>query len=545
MTPVRNREGTGIGRSSCGGVAVPTTVAEQVRRAQRCFSADPALLTAEGWISFGQLADLADAAAHLMADEGARFGDRIVLYFENGAELRVLEHAVLGNGLVRVALSPRLHPREVAEIVLDSNASLVCCSPGVAPAVREALAEAGASARVLPFSNAGSGENSLAVLASRPRSTALEWPSVSPADIAMLIYSSGTTGTPKAAVVTHGAWVAQTSLAMRQLPEIGRGDVVLAVAPMTHFGGSIGLDCAMSGAATVPVAAFEPHSVLSAIDEYGVTVLPLAPIMLTRLVEALDAGARRPPPIRAIPYGGSPVPPGTLAAAVGYFPGALVQYYGLAEALAPIACLTAGDHDALLGSGSHGHPLRHRLESAGRVVDGVQVRLVGRQILVRGETVMVGYWNRDTLNAEVLNADGWLSTGDIARIDDDGYLYLIDRAQDVIISGGFNIYPAEVERVIAAVPGLREAVVFGIPHERWGEGVCAAVVMEVVADPRFAGDGELLRTVVDFCRTRLASYKKPLVVLAVDEIPRNAAGKIDRRKLRSTLFPMFNASVRT
>ena len=527
-------------------MAEPTTAAEQVRRAQSCFSVDPALLTAEGWISFGQLADLADAAAQLMADMGARFGDRVVLYLENGAELRVLEHAVLGNGLVRVALSPRLHAREVAAIIVDSSARLVCCSPDVAPAVREALAESGASARVLEFSNAASGENSLAMLASRPTSTALEWPSVSPSDIAMLMYSSGTKGTPKAAVVTHGAWVAQTSLAMRQLPEIGRGDVVLAVAPMTHFGGSIGFNCAMSGAATVPVAVFEPHSVLSAIDEYAVTVLPLAPVMLARIVEAVDAGARRPPPVRAVPYGGSPVAPDTLAAAVEYFPGAFVQDYGLAEALAPISCLTADDHDALVrGSGSRSHPLRHRLESAGRVVDGVDVRIVDGQILVRGETVMPGYWNRDALNAEVLDADGWLSTGDIARIDDDGYVYLIDRAQDVIVSGGFNVYPAEVARVIAAVPGIREAVVFGIPHERWGEGVCAAVVMEVVADPRFAGDGELLKTLVDFCRTRLASYKKPLVVHAVDEIPRNAAGKVDRRKLRSTLFPMVNAGVRT
>ena len=526
-------------------LAKRTTVAEQMKRSYREFAAHPALMTPEGWISFEELGELANRALDLLAGEGVRFGDRIVLYLENSAILRVLEHTILGEGLVRVALSPRLHPQEVAAIAADCRARVVCCAPEAVQSVRAFLAEAGAEARVLPFSDREGGTTP-ASLALRPAPLQVRrWPDVKGADPAMLMYSSGTTGRPKGAVVTHAGWAAQAELALAQLPAIGPGDVVLAAAPMTHFGGSIGLDCATVGAATVPMASFEPRAVLSALETFGVTVLPLAPILLRRLLDELASShSERSPRLRSVPYGGSSIDAGTLAAAAEYFPGVLAQFYGLAEALAPISCLTPADHDAAIRdlqdpSADHEEAMA-RLRSAGRVVEGMNVRLDEQgQIIVRGDTVMAGYWNREELTRRALDGEGWFSTGDIGVIDSQGYLRIVDRLNDVIISGGFNIYPAEVEQVIEEIPFVREAVVLGAPHERWGEGVYAAVVLEPDAAKEFDGDAgpeNLLKALTDACRSRLASYKKPLGVRMVEEIPRNAAGKIDRNRLRESFW---------
>ncbi|MBU3869125.1 AMP-binding protein, partial [Streptomyces sp. 4503] len=361
-------------------------------------------------------------------------------------------------------------------------------------------------------------------LAAAPPAPRPEWPAPAPADLAMLMYSSGTTGRPKGAIVTHGSWVAQTTRALGELPPIGLGDVVLAVAPMSHFGGSIGLDCAVRGAATVTMPHFDARAVLEAVETFGVTVLPLAPIMLERVARAAGGAARAPHGVRSVPYGGSPIGAEALELAECVFPGALTQFYGLAEALAPLTVLSPADH----ASGVPG-----RLGSAGRPVTGVALRLVGEEIVVRADTVTTGYWNRPELTAEVLR-EGWFHTGDLARVDADGYVHLVGRSSEMIVTGGFNVYPAEVERVIARVDGVREAAVVGMPHPVWGEGVTAAVVLD---DGRRTGTpGEdVLAAIAHACAAALADYKKPVAVHAVPGIPRNAAGKTDRKTLRQTL----------
>ena len=518
------------------------TVADQLERAYAAFGPHPALLTPEGWVMFSELRPLARRAAELLAGEGARSGDRIVLYLENSAVLRVLEHAILGFGMVRVALSPRLHPNEVAAMALDCEAPIVCAAPHSADAVRQALSAAGSAARVLEFADDGDA-HSPATLAARAESGGAPSPAGSPDDVAMLMYSSGTTGEPKGAVVTHGAWVAQTRNALAVLPPIGPRDVVLAVAPMTHFGGTIGLNCAVSGAATVPMARFDARAVIDAVARFSVTVLPLVPVLLTRLTSALSAEERLVPPLLAVPYGGSPIAADALALAVERLPGVLHQFYGLAEALAPLSWLSPADHDAaardFAAGGEARERARERLSSAGTWIPAIEARIVDHEVQVRGDVVLPGYWNRPELTARVRSADGWFATGDLARIDADGYVHLVDRRNDVIISGGFNIFPGEVERAIATVDGVREAVVLGLPDERWGEGVHAAVVLTESAREAYAGAkgaDALLETVLEACRSRLAGYKKPLRVHTVDAIPRNAFGKVDRKALRAQLL---------
>ena len=518
------------------------TVAEQLERAYAEFGSNPALLTPDGWVTFAELRRLALRTAELLAAEGAARDDRIVLYLENSAVLRVLEHALLGFGMVRVALSSRLHPREVAAIAHDCGAPMVCAGPGDAAELRRALRDVGSSARVLEFADEGNGHTP-ATLAARPETGGAPAPAAAPEDLAMLMYSSGTTGEPKGAMVTHGAWVAQTRNALAVLPDIGPGDVVLAVAPMTHFGGTIGLNCAVSGAATVPVPRFDARSVIDAVARHSATVLPLVPVLLTRLTSAMTEQDRLVPPLRAVPYGGSPIAAEALAAAAQRLPGVLSQFYGLAEALAPVSWLSPAEHDEaardFAAGGDRREHARERLSSAGTWIPALEARLVDGEVVVRGDVVLPGYWNRPELTARVRTADGWFSTGDLARIDGDGYVHLVDRKNDVIISGGFNIFPGEVERVIAGVDGVLEAVVLGLPDERWGEGVHAAVVLSESAGRQYAGAAgadALLRVVTEACRSRLAGYKKPLRVHSVEAIPRNAFGKVDRRALRARLL---------
>src|SRR4051812_6206640 len=374
------------------------TIAEALAAAARRFADAPALLCPNGWATFAELDRMAAGAARRLREAGVLPGGRVVLCLPNSAVFRVLEHAVLRHGMVRVALSPRLHAREVAAIAIDAQASVVCAAPEQAPRIAALLREAGHAIPVLPFQDSGgSGPRELAAVGADDEPAAV----VEPGDLAMLLYSSGTTGAPKAAMISHAAWMASARSSLACLPAIGVGDVVLAVAPMPHFGGSIGLDCSFAGAATVPLADTRAESIAAALDEFDVTVLPLVPVLLRRITDHLIERAAPPARLRAVPYGGSSIDWRELARAAGVFPGSLHQMYGLAEALVPLTCLPAADHDdaaALLADpGAAGDPARaqHVLSSCGRPGPGVEVRADDEQkISVRSATVMDGYWHR-------------------------------------------------------------------------------------------------------------------------------------------------------
>lgn len=494
---------------------------------------EPALLYEARWLTFEETARLASGINQLLIGAGARAGDRVILYLDNSAVARLIDQTLLGFGYVRVALSPKLHPREVADIAADSEASVVCCSPERAERVRGALRAGGVTATVVTFEQTNEELARISDAAPSHAPAILEPRS----DAAMLMYSSGTTGKAKGVVVTHSSWIAQTNHALAHLPVMTNDDLVVLAAPMAHFGGSIALDCLVEGVRTVMLSPFDPVSVVDAVASHRATVMPLVPTLLGRLLDEVAVRPESVSSIRSIPYGGSPSPVEMLLTATRYFPGAMTQFYGLAEALAPLTVLSAEDHDraATARPGSvEANVATARLRTVGRWLPQIEHRESPRgEISVRGNVVMDRYWNNKKLTESALH-DGWLNTGDLGETDADGYLQVLGRSSDLIISGGFNVYPREVERVIESVPGIAEVAVAGAPDARWGEAVHAFVVLtpsSPYSDPQ-SGAAALADVVRATCLASIASYKKPVDVHVIDSMPRNHFGKIDRSALR-------------
>ena len=509
------------------------SVPQQLEASYRRFSSRPAILTAGGWKSFLELEHAAGHAAAYLTANGARRGDRVLLALRTSAECRVLEYAVLGYGFVRVDISPRLHPKEIARIAVDSGSRLIYCESGAVHSVRAELLSVEYESVVVDIATIDLSESTKVVETTSPIPYANYPADIEPSSPAMLMYTSGSTGSPKGATVTHAGWIAQTARSLGVLPLIDEQDVVLAVAQTPHLGGSIALNCAIAGASTIFLPHFDPKEVIDVIDANGVTILPLASTMLELLTDELVDSGRRLLGLRAVPYGGSGIRERSLEAAARVLPGVLFQYFGLAEALAPLACLTAVDHDAAVAVGVAANAMaRKRLRSAGAWLPGINHKIVAGELIVRGEVVTPGYWGG---SADGPDVDGWFHTKDLASFDEDGYLYVTDRVDDVIVSGGFKVRPSEVEQAIVSVAGLKDVVVLGTSHPKWGEGVTAVVVLGDSVALRFAtseGRRELLAIIVEACTSKLANYKKPVTVRVVKEIPRNAAGKPDRQKLR-------------
>jgi long-chain acyl-CoA synthetase len=346
-----------------------------------------------------------------------------------------------------------------------------------------------------------------------------------PSDLALLVFTAGTAGSPKAAQLTHGNLVANLEQAravdaLRMVDD----DVVYGVMPLFHiFGLNAVLGLALrEGAAMVLVERFDPASSLADIDEYGVTVIPAAPPVFVAWTALPSASAKAFTNVRLALSGGAPLAPEVGAAFRDRFGVTVWEGYGLTEA-APVVTTTLVGGDARPGS-------------VGCPIPGVDVRLVDTEgedalagdpgeIWVHGDNVFTGYWHDDAATVTVLTEDGWLKTGDIAVADDDGYLFLVDRSKDLIIVSGFNVYPAEVEEVLLLHPDIAEAAVVGAPHPYSGETVKAFVV---AAAGRHLEEDE----VIEFCAQHLARYKCPSIVTFVDSLPHGLVGKLLRRELR-------------
>jgi len=467
------------------------TTAELIRRGARRYGGRAAVHCGDDALSFAEVDELANRLAHVLRGRGV---ERVGLLAANGLNSIPLDFACAKAGIARVPLNPRLAAAEQREILRTAGAHLL---------VADAPADLGVE--TLPLEE-------LLLLA---RAAPAHEPDVDirADDALFLIATSGTTGRLKLVRHTQGTYAAIVANILANLLDPGPEDVMLHAASLIHASGTFVLPFWLRGGASAVLPGFVPAEFLDAIERYSVTHTNVVPTMLGAL---LQEPTRELPTLRTIVYGASPTPRPLLERAIERFGPVFIQYYGQTEAPLCISVLRPEDHvgDRL---GSCGHP----------AVDA-EVRLDSEtgEIMVRAPFAAAGYHGDDKLDRETFLPDGWVRTRDVGRFDEEGYLYLVDRTSDMIVTGGYNVYPREVEDALAAHPDVREAVVVGAPDDRWVEAVTAFVVAEGVTEAEL----------IEHCRARLAAYKAPKAVRFVDEIPKSPVGKLLRRAVRDPLW---------
>jgi long-chain acyl-CoA synthetase len=467
----------------------------------------------------GLAEDVARRAGGLRSAHGITPGDRVALWAPNSAAYLFSLLAVWHAGAVAVPIAARLHPREAAALIDDCSASLCLTDDSVAGALATHTAT-----RLQPIGGTDDDLSRAEPIPLTPRV---------PTDDAWLFYTSGTTGRAKGARLSHANLLATATAYFADVAPVGPDDSLLHAASLSHASGLFALSFLGRGATQVLPAAggFDVDEVVQVVAAHRRTTLFVPPVLLRRLVAGGAAGAVDPARLGTLLVGAAPVRAEDLRAGVAAFGPRVWNGYGQGESPNTITAMPAADVAASLDRPD-------RLTSVGtarfatrvRVVDGAGRPLppgeVG-EVVVSGPTVMAGYLNRPEATGEALR-DGWLHTGDLGRFDDGGYLTLVDRAKDVVITGGYNIYPREVEDVLAADPAVADVAVIGIPDEEWGERIIAVVV------PRDGADID--PAALDArCLAAIARHKRPREYVVRTELPRNPAGKVLKAVLRDAV----------
>lgn len=498
-------------------------------RSARVFPDKPALFHGDTLLcDYRGLAGRAAAiGAYLQGELGLRPGQRVAIFMHNVPQYLEVLYGAWFAGLVVVPINAKLHPKEATFIIEDAGAAALFVSDQLAGQAEWARAAPALRAVCVP----GTPEHT-AMYAQAPMSAPAER---LPDDLAWLFYTSGTTGRPKGVMQSHRNLLAMTACYFTDIDQIRDGDSILYAAPMSHGAGMVNFAHMLAAAPhIVPESGgFDPGELLAlAARHRGITIFA-APTMVKRLVDHIAASGADPDGLKTIIYGGGPMYLADIRAAQQVLDGRLVQIYGQGESPMTITALSR-HHLA-----ERAHP-RHaqRIASVGVAQSLVEVRVADAdgnalppgepgEVLVRGETVMLGYWNQPEATAAALR-DGWLRSGDIGSLDDDGFLTLKDRSKDMIISGGSNIYPREVEEVLLSHPAVDEVSVVGCHDAEWGEQVVAFVVVA----PGASVDAAALDAL---CLAQLARYKRPRQYRFVAALPKNNYGKVLKTALRSQL----------
>jgi acyl-CoA synthetase (AMP-forming)/AMP-acid ligase II len=493
-------------------MVVPDLLSAGVRR----FPTKACVVEGDRSHSFTRTHERAARLARALGEHGVRPGDRVAILAMNELEYTEVLVGCMRAGAALVPLNYRFAAPELEFVLENSGASLLICGPG--------LADAAAQLRLPTWQLGGSYEEALGAAAAGARDGDAPAPQDAGAAV-QILYTSGTTGRPKGAVLTAAGLHARLNMFAVETGVSADGVLVQAL-PMFHIAAHVAFPFTYVGGTSVMIRAFDPIAVLDAITRNAATHLLLVPTLINAINAHPATGAADLRSLRRVVYGASPIAPEVLRAGLSTFGCEFHQFYGMTETFA-ITMLRPADHDPSDTA---------RLASAGtdalgiqsRVVDGdgnpVEPGTVG-EIVARGPTVMTGYWGDPKASADALRG-GWMHTGDLGYISpEDGYLHVVDRVKDMVVTGGENVYPREVEDVLFEHPAIYEAAVIGIPHDRWGEQVHAVVV----AHP---GRALTETDVVEHCRGRLAGYKIPKSVEFVAELPRNAPGKVLKTELR-------------
>jgi long-chain acyl-CoA synthetase len=495
--------------------------------------------------TFDELNTRVNRLANGLLQLGIRKGDRVGMLLRNCCEFIEIDFALSKTGMVRVPLNARLTGRDHEYMLNDSGANTLIFGEEFTEIVQTIKPNLKTVKEFIRVSQGLLKENVLdaldyenLIIKSPPDEPLGE---INEEDLHTLFYTSGTTGKPKGAMLTQKSWANVTINLFMDYGPITEEDVILNTQPLSHGAGFFVLPYFIKGATNVLIPEFKPSLVFETIEREKVTVLKLVPSMLYQLMGSPEKTQYNLSSLHSIIYGGSPIAVPRLIEAIQFFGKKLVQLYGQAEAPMCISTLSKRDH-IIEGADE----VVKRLSSAGKPCVNVEVRIVdenGRdvqpgevgEVIVRGYHIMKGYWNLPEATAEVLR-DGWVYTGDLGYFDSKGYIFLVDRKRDVIISGAFNVYPKEIEDVIVTHPKVKEVAVIGVPDEKWGEAVKAVVVPK-------EGTQISEQEIIDYCRDRMASLKKPKTVDFVKELPRNPYGKVLKTLLRDRYWKGFDRRI--
>lgn len=491
------------------------TIANLVHDAARRFGDDVALVApGEGSFRFREIEDLAGRFAGGLAAMGVRRGDRVLLHLPNGLDWIVAYHAIARMGAVVIPANILLSPGELTFMAEDTAAVAAIL------ALEKATVDIGSARKIVP--GGGPGMDRFEEVSAAAWAAPAD---IAPNDLFTIAYTSGTTGQPKGAMLTHGNVFA--SVAMTATIHVRtRHDRVYSALPFSHVYGNVVMNANfLTGGKLIAPVRFDAGSALKAIAEERITLFEGVPTMYYQLLAHPDLGSTDVSSLTRCTVGGQTMPVAKIEAAADRFRCPMLELWGMTEVGGPAT--------------SHSPWWPSRYGSIGLPFPGTDVRiddveLPGREappgspgeLMVRGPLVTRGYWNNAAATEDVLSKDGWLATGDIARIDDDGYIFILDRKKDMILTAGYNVYPAELEKVIAMHPAVSMVAVAGRPDEEKGEVAEAFVVRH--HDATIDADALLAH-----CRLHLAAYKIPRSIYFVDDLPKTSTGKIMRRALVS------------
>ncbi|HET8815246.1 MAG TPA: long-chain fatty acid--CoA ligase [Solirubrobacterales bacterium] len=467
-------------------------------------------------LSYADLDDRSARLATLLREKGMQQGDRVGVMLPNVLEFPIAYYGVLRAGGVVVPMNVLLKRREIAFYLEDSGAKLLLAWHGFGEEAREGALDAGTELIEIE-------PESLAELLG-DREPASELAGTDEQDTAVILYTSGTTGKPKGAELTHFNLHRNAEIASQTTCEIEEGDIVLGSLPLFHsFGQTVSMNASLRVGATLTLLPkFDPGAALEIMQRDSVTHFYGVPTMYGALLHHPERESYDTSSLRTCITGGASMPVEVLRGFEQAFDCEVLEGYGLSET-SPVAC---SNHPGRPRKpGSIGTPLK---EVEMKVVDEddneVPQGEVG-EIVIRGHNVMKGYWQRPDATEETMRG-GWFHSGDMARVDEDGYFFIVDRKKDLIIRGGYNVYPREVEEVLYEHPKIREAAVLGVPHDEWGEEIGAAVVLH---------EGEELapEEVSAYVKERIAAYKYPRIVWFMDDLPKGPTGKILKREIQT------------
>jgi acyl-CoA synthetase (AMP-forming)/AMP-acid ligase II len=473
--------------------------------------------------SYAELEDRTARAATALLANGLQKGDRIAWLGKNSDLYFTLFFGAARAGIVMVPVGWRLAPAEWAFIVDDTQAKLLFLGEGFGDVAAALTGQIPLVEKVLTE------KDGRALIDSSVRTP---FEPAKPDDAALQLYTSGTTGKPKGAVLSNRNLFSlrkQSDELELSYTKWDDDEVVLVAMPCAHIGGTgLGIMAVGAGLPAYILAEFTPDGFFDSVETGGITRLFIVPAALNLLLQHPRCATVDYSRMKYILYGAAPIPLELLRQCMAMFKCEFIQVYGMTETTGTIVMLPPEDHDPA------GNP---RMRSAGKPLPGVEIKIADAkgnalpirevgELWSRSSNNMIGYWNLPDATASTMTADGWIKTGDAGYLDEDGYLYIHDRMKDMIISGGENVYPAEVEGAIYGHPDVLEVAVIGIPDEKWGEAVKAVCVPK----PGSSIDAE---SVIGWARERIAGFKVPKSVDVIDALPRNASGKILRKDLRA------------